>query len=81
MDAPLPRNFFKIYNLRTTKVMEMKLGTIVHLRETFHLAKDLGVDYRALEGVAKKPLKKRQKTGFLAPFFEVSALHQKPYHM
>ena len=78
MDALLPRNFFKIYNLRTTNAIKMKLDTTVYLHETFYLTKDLGVADRLWEGVAKKLSKKSQKIGFLAPFFEFSYLHQKP---
>ena len=48
----------KIYNLRTTNAMKMKLGTIVDLHEIFHLTKDLHVNHKAWQGVAKKPLKK-----------------------
>ena len=77
MDAPSPRNFFKIFNLRTTNAMKMKLGTIVYLHETFHLTKDLGVAQRGSWGVVGKPLKKCQKMSFLAPFFEFSKLYQK----
>ena len=54
----LPRNFFKIYNLRTTNAIQMKLGMIVYLHDTFHFTKDLGVMQRSLGGVAGKPLKK-----------------------
>ena len=78
MDAPSPQKLLKIYNLRTTNAMKMKLTTIVYLHETFHLTKDLGVAHRAWESVAKKPLRKSQKIGFLAPFFEFSELYQKP---
>ena len=73
-----PRNIFKIYNLRTTNAMKMKLGAIVNLHETFHLTEDLGVAQKGLAGVAGKPLKKCPKTGFLAPFFEFSKVYQKP---
>ena len=41
-----PWNYFKIYNLRTTNAMKMKLGSIVYLHETFHLTKDLRVAQR-----------------------------------
>ena len=78
MDAPSPRNFFKIYNLRTTNAMKMKLTTVVYLHETFHLTKDSGVAHRAWEGVAKKPLRKSQKIGFLALFFKFSERYHKP---
>ena len=72
MDAPSPRNFFKIFNLRTTNAMKMKLGTIVYLHKTFSLTEDLGVAQRGSGGVVGKPLKKCPKIGFLAPFFEFS---------
>ena len=64
MDAASPQKHLKIYNLRTTNAMKIKLTTIVYLHETFHLAKDLGITHRAWEGVAKKPLKKKPKTQF-----------------
>ena len=51
MAAPSPLKLLKIYNLRTTNAMKMKLGTIVYLREFFHLTKDLGVAPRGFEGV------------------------------
>ena len=71
MDAALPRKLLKIYNLRTTNAMKIKLTTIVYHHETFHLKKYLGVTHWAWEGVAKKPLKKRPKIGFLAPFLGI----------
>ena len=43
MAAPLPRKLLKIYNLRITNAMAMKLGTIVYFHETFRLTKNLGV--------------------------------------
>ena len=58
MDAPSPRKLLKIYNMRTTNAIKMKLGTIVYLHETFNLTKDLGVLQRESESVARKPLKK-----------------------
>ena len=73
-----PRNIFKIYNLRTTNAMKMKLGTIVKLHETFHLTEDLGVAQKGSGGVAGKPLKKCPKMGFLAPFLKFSKVYQKP---
>ena len=54
----LVRETLKIYNLRTTNAMKMKLDTIVDRHETFHLTKDLGVTHRAWQDVAEKPLKK-----------------------
>ena len=54
----LVRETLKIYKLRTTTAMKMKLGTIVDLHEAFHLTKDLGVTHRAWQDVAEKPLKK-----------------------
>ena len=68
MAAPLSRNFLKIFNLRTTNTMKMKLDTIAYRHETFHLTKDLGGAQRGSEGVAQKPLKKALKLGFLDPF-------------
>ena len=73
----LPQNFLKIYNLRTTNAMKMKLGTIVYLHETFHLTKDLGVVQGGSRSVAEKLLKKYPKMGFLAPFFDFLKLYQK----
>ena len=81
MDAPSPRNFFKIFNLRTTNAMNMKLGTIVYLHEAFCLTKDWGMAQRGSGGVAGKPLKKCPKMGFLAPFLEFPKLYQKPSYM
>ena len=78
MAAPSPRNLLKIYNLRATNAMKMKLGTIVYLHEIFHLTEDLGVAQRVWQGVAKKPLKKALKMGFLAPFLVFSGLYEKP---
>ena len=78
MDAPSPWNFLKIYNLKTTNAIEMKLTMVVYLHEAFHLTKDLGVTHKVWEGVVEKPLKKSQKIGFLASFLEFSALHKKP---
>ena len=57
MDAPLPQNFLKIFNLRTTNAMKMKLGTIVYLHETFRLTKDLDVAQRGSKGMTGKALK------------------------
>ena len=71
MDATSPRKLLKIYNLRTTNAMKMKLWTIVYLHETFHLTKDLGVTFREWQGVAVKPLKKAPKIGFLALFLGI----------
>ena len=78
MDGPSPRNILKIFNLRTTNAMKMKLGTIMYVNDTFRLTKDLGVAQRGSGGVAGKPLKKCQKMVFLAPFFQFSKLYQKP---
>ena len=58
--------------------MKMKLGTMVYLHEIFRLTKDLGMVQRVWQGVAKKPLKKALKIGFLAPFLVFSGLYQKP---
>ena len=55
MDAALPRKLLKIYNLRTTNAIKMKLGTIVYLHETFYLTKDLGVTHKEWQGVVEKP--------------------------
>ena len=62
----LVRESLKIYNLRTTNAMKMKLGKIVYLHETFCLTEDIGVTFRAWQGMAKKPPKKLQKVGFWA---------------
>ena len=78
MAAPSPPKLLKIYNLRTTNAMKMKLGTIVYLHEIFHLTKYLGITQGEWQGVAKKPLKKALKIGFLAPFLVFSGLYQKP---
>ena len=61
--------------------MKMKLGTIMYVNDTFRLTKDLGVAQRGSGGVAGKPLKKCQKMGFLAPFFQFLKLYKKPWHM
>ena len=61
MDAPSPRKPLKIYNLRTTNAMKMKVGTIVYLYKNFHLTRDLGMLQRGLEGVVGKHLKKKKK--------------------
>ena len=37
MDAASPQNHLNIYNLGTTKAIEMKLTTIMYRHETFHL--------------------------------------------
>ena len=58
----------KIYNLRTTNAMKMKLTRIVYLHDTFHLTKNLGVAQRGSGGVDGKPLKETPKMGFLDPF-------------
>ena len=71
MDAPSHRRLLKIYNLKTTNAMKMKLIAIVYLHKTFHLTKDLGVTHRTWEGVTEKLLKKSQKISFLAPFFQI----------
>ena len=60
----LVRETLKMYNLTATNAMKMKLRAIVHLHETFHLTKDLGVIHRECQGVAQKPLKKRSKSCF-----------------
>ena len=44
----------------------MKLGMIVYLHQTFRLTEDIGVTFRAWQGMAKKPPKKPQKVGFWA---------------
>ena len=44
MAAPSPLKHLKIYNLRTTNAMAMKLGTIVYMHETFRLTKNLGAN-------------------------------------
>ena len=69
MAATLPRKLLKIYNLRTTNAIKMKVGTIVYLHETFQLTKDLSANFRVWEGVAEKPRKKASKVGFWAYFF------------
>ena len=66
MAAPSPQKLLKIYNLRTTNTMTMKLGTIVYLHKTFQLTKDLVKTFREWHGVTQKPLKKAPKIGFLA---------------
>ena len=71
MDAPSPRKLLKIYNLRTTNAMKMKLGAIEYLQETFHLTKNLGVTLTGWQGVAKEPLKRAKKIGFFAPFLGI----------
>ena len=77
MDAPSPRKLLKIFNLRTTKAIEIKLGRIVYLYEALHLTKDLGVVLGGSGGVAGKPSKKPPKMGFLPPLFEFSKLYHK----
>ena len=79
MDAPSPRKPLKIYNLRTTNAMKMKVDTIVYLYVTFHLTRDLGVLQRGLEGVAGKRLKKKnKKIVFLTPNLGISNNKSKP---
>ena len=41
------RKHLKIHNLATTNAMIMKLARIMYLRETFHLAKNWGMTFRA----------------------------------
>ena len=66
----LLRENLKIYNLRTTNVMKMKLSKIVYLHETFHLTKDLSITLRAWQGVAGKPLKTSHKMSCFAQFWQ-----------
>ena len=74
MDVPLPQKLLKIYNLRTTNAMKMKLTTIVCLHETFH---SWGQKIWPLPigcgRVCPKELWKNKKKniGFLAPFFGI----------
>ena len=75
MAALSPQKLLKICKLRTTNAMKMKLGMVVYLHEIFHLTKDLGVAQRVWQGMAKKPLKKALKIGFLAPFLVFSGLY------
>ena len=56
----------------------MKLGTIVYLHDTFHLAKDLDVTHRASQDEAEKLLKKAQKIGSSAPFLGIFNNISKP---
>ena len=77
----LVQEMLKIYNLRTANAIKMKLTRIVYLHEAFHLKKDLGVALNGSGVVAGKPLKKCQKMGFWAPFFQFSKLYQKPSYM
>ena len=67
----LLRKHLKIHNLATTNAILMKLTTIMYLHETFHLAKNWGVTHRVQEAVNEKPLKKSQKTSFLAQFLGI----------
>ena len=78
MDAPSPWKLLKISNLRTRNAMKMKLGKIVYRYDTFHLTKDLGVTHRKWQDVAKKPLKKAPKIGFLEPFLRIFNNISKP---
>ena len=48
----LVRETLKIYNLRNTNAMKMKLTRIVYLHETFHLTKYFGASFRVWQGVA-----------------------------
>ena len=43
MDADLVRKTLKTFNLATTNAILMKLTTIVHLYQVFHMAKNQGV--------------------------------------
>ena len=43
MDAALPWKHLKIYNLRTTNAILMKLTTIMYHHMTFNLAEDWGI--------------------------------------
>ena len=52
MAAPWLQKHLKLYNLRTTNAIKMKVGTIVYLHETFHLTEDLSANFRAWQGVA-----------------------------
>ena len=61
MAAPSPQKFLKIYNLRSTNAMTMKLDTIVNLYETFHFTKNLGIVPKRSKGVAQKRLKNTKK--------------------
>ena len=75
MDAPSPWNFFKIYNLKTTNAIEMKLTMVVYLHEAFHFTKDLGVTHKVWEGVVEKPLKKPPENrffGFISRIFSTT---------
>ena len=78
MDDPSLRKLLKIYNLRTIYAIKMKLTTIVYLHENFYLTKDLGVTHMEWQGVAKKPLKKAQKIGFLSSFLRIFNNISKP---
>ena len=65
MNTPSPQKLLKIYNLRITNTIKMKLGTIVYLHETFHFSEDFGVIHREWQGVVEKSLTKAPKIGFL----------------
>ena len=71
MAAASPRNNLKIYNFGTTNAIVMKLITKMYLHKNFCFTKNQGVSHRASESVAKKPLKKSQKIGFLAVFLKI----------
>ena len=64
----LLRENLKIYNLRTTNALNVKLTRIVYLHETFHLTKNLGVAQRGSGAWTENLWKKPPKMGFLGPF-------------
>ena len=70
MAAPLPQKLLKIYNLRTTNAMRMKLGMIVYLHKTFLFDKKFG---RGTKGSEEPP-----KWFFWAHFIEFSRIYQNP---
>ena len=70
MAAPWPQKLLKIYSLRTTNAIKMKIGTIVCL----HFTKDLGV-----QGCGPKTSEKiPQNEVFWLIFLEFLRLYQKP---
>ena len=65
MDAPIVTKTLENLKLEKNKCYKDETWhDIVYLHKTLHLTKDLGVNYREWQGVAKKPLKKVQKIAF-----------------
>ena len=61
MAAPSPPNFLKIFKLENHKCYEDETWHNCDLYETFYFRKDLGVELRGLEGVAREPLENPPK--------------------